>query len=216
MEQIILGAITHHIQDNQTSGPPGMGLWKAGPAWAARFSAVTLWPTLVDVGKAVAHVRLNFSKDLDTISCSILLEKLAVHGLDGCTLWWVKKWLDDWAQRVGVTKAEYSWWLVSVVFPRALGISQWQALLIKKPLYTVLPYPFGLTDHPVFPDKLSEIELYNKGCPRRPGLHDISSPTSKAWCGCSCFLEDSISAFGSQLQAVPCCFFLCLHFLWSL
>lgn len=26
MEQIILDAITHHIQDNQTSGPPGVGL----------------------------------------------------------------------------------------------------------------------------------------------------------------------------------------------
>jgi len=30
----------------------------------------------------------------DTVPHSILLEKLAAHGLDGCTLRWVKNWLD--------------------------------------------------------------------------------------------------------------------------
>lgn len=76
---------------------------------------------LVGVGNAVVGVCLNFSKDLDTISHSILLEKLAVHGLDGRTFCWVKKWLGAQAQRVGVTGVKYSWWLVSVVFPRAQG-----------------------------------------------------------------------------------------------
>jgi len=52
---------------------------------------------LVDEGKAVDFVYLDFSKAFDTISHSILLEKLAAHGLDGCTLHWVKNGLDDWA-----------------------------------------------------------------------------------------------------------------------
>lgn len=55
---------------------------------------------VMDVGKALVRVCLNFSKDLDTISHSILLQKLAVLGLDGCTLCSVKKWLDGWAHRV--------------------------------------------------------------------------------------------------------------------
>lgn len=38
---------------------------------------------VMDVGKALVGVCLNFSKDLDTISHSILLQKLAVLGLDG-------------------------------------------------------------------------------------------------------------------------------------
>jgi len=45
---------------------------------------------LVDEGKAVAVVYLDFSKAFETVSHSILLEKLAAHGLDGCTLCWVK------------------------------------------------------------------------------------------------------------------------------
>ncbi|KAK4828553.1 hypothetical protein QYF61_027522 [Mycteria americana] len=35
--------------------------------------------------------------------------KLAAHGLDGCTLRWVKNWLDGWAQRV-VVNGVYSGW----------------------------------------------------------------------------------------------------------
>ncbi|KAJ7423551.1 rna-directed dna polymerase from mobile element jockey-like [Pitangus sulphuratus] len=34
---------------------------------------------------------LDFSKAFDTVSHSILLEKLAAHGLDRCTVHWVKK-----------------------------------------------------------------------------------------------------------------------------
>ncbi|KAK4822565.1 hypothetical protein QYF61_016134 [Mycteria americana] len=52
---------------------------------------------LVDEGKAVDVVYLDFSKAFDTISHSILLEKLAAHGLDLC---W--NWLDGRAQRVVV------------------------------------------------------------------------------------------------------------------
>ena len=55
--------------------------------------------SLVDEGKAVDVVYLDivyldFSKAFDTVSHSILLEKLAAHGLDKCTLCWVKNWLD--------------------------------------------------------------------------------------------------------------------------
>ncbi|GAB0203589.1 hypothetical protein GRJ2_002824500 [Grus japonensis] len=39
----------------------------------------------------------------------ILLEKVAVHGLDRCTLCWVKNWLEGQAQRVVVNGAKSSW-----------------------------------------------------------------------------------------------------------
>ncbi|GAB0183634.1 mitochondrial enolase superfamily member 1 [Grus japonensis] len=68
MEQIILSAITWHIQDNQVIRPSQHGFMKG----------------------------------------SIVLEKLAAHGLDGCVLCWVKNWLDGQTQRVVVNGVKSS------------------------------------------------------------------------------------------------------------
>ncbi|KAF4791520.1 hypothetical protein TURU_129812 [Turdus rufiventris] len=49
---------------------------------------------LVDVGKAVDVVYLDFSKAFDTASHSIFLEKLAADSLKRNTLCWIKSWLN--------------------------------------------------------------------------------------------------------------------------
>ena len=64
---------------------------------------------LVDEGKAVDVVYLDFSKAFDAVPHSILLEKLAAHGLDGCTLHWTKNWLKCQAQSVVVNGVKSSW-----------------------------------------------------------------------------------------------------------
>ena len=57
---------------------------------------------LVDEGKAVGIVYLDFSKAFDTVSHSILLEKLATRVLDRYTLCWVSNSLEGRAQKVVV------------------------------------------------------------------------------------------------------------------
>ncbi|PKU37829.1 rna-directed dna polymerase from mobile element jockey-like [Limosa lapponica baueri] len=73
---------------------------------------------LVDERKAVDFVYLDFSKAFDPISHTILLEKLAAHGLDRRNLCWVKNWTGGQAQRVVVDGVKSSWW------PVTCGVSQ--------------------------------------------------------------------------------------------
>jgi len=73
---------------------------------------------LVDEGKAVGVLYLDFSKAFDTVPHSILLEKLAAHGLDGCTLRWIKSWLNGRVQRVVVSGVKSRWLLVTNDVPQ--------------------------------------------------------------------------------------------------
>ncbi|KAK4818214.1 hypothetical protein QYF61_008704 [Mycteria americana] len=102
MEQIILSAITWHVEDNQGIKPSQHGFRKGRSCLTNLISFYDKVTRLMDEGKAVDVVYLDFSKAFDTVSHSILLEKLAAHGLDRCSLRWVKNWLDGRAQRVVV------------------------------------------------------------------------------------------------------------------
>ena len=63
---------------------------------------------LVDEGKAADVVYLDFSKAFDTVSHSILLQKLADCGLDRYILGWVRNWLEGQVQRVVVNRVKSS------------------------------------------------------------------------------------------------------------
>ncbi|KAK4820579.1 hypothetical protein QYF61_001819 [Mycteria americana] len=88
MEQIVLSAITQHVQDTQVIRPSQHGFMKGRSCLTNLISFYDKVTRLVDEGKAVDVVYLDFSKAFVTISHNILLEKVAAHGLDGRTLLW--------------------------------------------------------------------------------------------------------------------------------
>ncbi|KAK4829233.1 hypothetical protein QYF61_002498 [Mycteria americana] len=106
-KQFILSALNRHVQANQGIRPSQHGFMKGRSCLTSLTSFYDQVTHLVDEGKAVDVICLDFSKAFDMHWSPI--EKLAAHGLGGCTLCWVKNWLDGKAQRVVVHGVKSSW-----------------------------------------------------------------------------------------------------------
>jgi len=81
------------VKHNQKIRPSQHGFMK-GRSCSTNLIFYDQVTRLVDEVKAMGVIYLDFSQALDTVPHSILLEKLATHGLDGCTLCYLKNWLN--------------------------------------------------------------------------------------------------------------------------
>jgi len=89
-----LREITRHVQGHWGIRPSQHRFMKGRSFLTNLISFYDLVTHLLDEGKAVDVVYLDFSQAFDTVSHSILLQKLAVCGLDRCTLGWIRNWLE--------------------------------------------------------------------------------------------------------------------------
>ena len=109
MEQIVSREITRHVRDNQGVRPSQRGFTKGRSCLTNPTSLYDLVTRLVDEGKAVEVVYLDFSKAFDAVSHGILLQKLAACGLDRYALGWVRSWLEGRAHSVVVNGVKSRW-----------------------------------------------------------------------------------------------------------
>ena len=85
-EQIILSEITWYVKDNLRIRSSQHGFTKGKSCLTNLISFYDRVTCLVDEGKALDIIYLDFSKTFDAVTHSIVLEKLATHGLDRYTL----------------------------------------------------------------------------------------------------------------------------------
>ncbi|KAK4831298.1 hypothetical protein QYF61_016768 [Mycteria americana] len=88
MERFISSALNRHVRASQGIGPSQRGFMKGRSCLTSLMSFCDQVTRLVDEGRAVDVIYLDFSKAFDTVCHSILLEKLAARGLGGRTLCW--------------------------------------------------------------------------------------------------------------------------------
>ncbi|RMC15791.1 hypothetical protein DUI87_07995 [Hirundo rustica rustica] len=97
MEEITLGVITQHVQDNQGTRSSQHRFRKGRSCLTSLISLYEQVTHLVDEGQAV-DVSTWASAKPSTPSPTAFLEKLAAHGLDRWDICWVRNRLDDQAQ----------------------------------------------------------------------------------------------------------------------
>ncbi|PKU38309.1 rna-directed dna polymerase from mobile element jockey-like [Limosa lapponica baueri] len=109
MFRIILSELSRPVQGSQGIRASQHGFMKGRSCLTNLMSFYNHVTRFLDVGKAVDVVYLDFGKAFDTVPHCILLEKLENHGIDKCTLRWIKNWLDGRAQRVVINGAKSCW-----------------------------------------------------------------------------------------------------------
>ena len=68
----------------------------------------------VDIERATDILYLDLCKVFDTVPNDILVANSEKNGFDGRTTLWIRNWLHDRSQRVGVKKSLSKWrWVMS-------------------------------------------------------------------------------------------------------
>jgi len=109
MEKLILKTISGHIKDKKITRSSQHRFIKGKSCLTNLINLCDEMTGLVDEGRAVDVVYLDFSKAFDTVSHKILIERLLMYGLDEQTARWIENWLNVWAQRVVIRDTKSGW-----------------------------------------------------------------------------------------------------------
>ncbi|CAM4708339.1 unnamed protein product [Lepidochelys olivacea] len=117
LEQVLKESILKHLDERKVIRNSQHGFTKGKSCLTNLIAFYDEITGSVDEGKAV-DMFLDFSKAFDTVSHSILANKLKKYGLDEWTIRWIESWLGCRAQRVVINGSMSSWQPVSRGVPQ--------------------------------------------------------------------------------------------------
>eukprot|EP00075_Anas_platyrhynchos_P003977 XP_012948559.2 uncharacterized protein LOC106014904 [Anas platyrhynchos] len=122
MEEIILGVTEKHLKDNTVIGQSQHGFTRGRLCLTNLISFYKI-TQLVDQRKPISLIFLVFSKAFNTVSHSVLQEKMTRMQLHKRIIRWVNNWLAGQAQRVLVNGVTSGWRSVTNGVPTSILFS---------------------------------------------------------------------------------------------
>jgi len=108
MDPLILESISGHIKENEIIRSSQHGFIKGKSCSTNLVHFCDEMTDMVDEGRAVDNVYLDFSNAFDTFSHKIITKKLLMCGLDEQTVRCIETWMNGCAQRVLISSTKSS------------------------------------------------------------------------------------------------------------
>jgi len=110
MERIIKNSLVEHLTRNKIINDTQHGFMKGKSCLTNLLDFLEAVYEKLDRGKAVDIIYLDFAKAFDKVPHMRLAAKLEACGIGGNVLRWIKNWLFNRRQKVGV-RGQYSGWV---------------------------------------------------------------------------------------------------------